>query len=334
MKVICYFIINISLLVGLSACSEPLPAHVKLATKRVVDSKFTINSDFLLSSTLFNGAQYTDLKDNKIIYAWAPPLYKSMHEVYNTVLLADNDNKALTCSNHQVIMWDINTGKLINNWQFSTKIVHAKVTHSAKYIFLAFDDNLIELFDLKNGKSVWQVRYNDNIKHLDISATGLYAVVATGKHKIDIWDIPHNKRISSIKAAGPLVKCGISNNEKYLLYSTMFNPITLVHLKNGLEYKKLYEFNYWFMNIIGRHTIHVSSFLFDENDKILYTGTPPGKVHKWDVVTGKKIKKFEVPRKVGGSSMAGSILSLGLSADKKNVYALNSRGYIFNWSND
>ena len=148
-----------------------------------------------------------------------------------------------------------------------------------------------------------------------LSADGKYLVTVGFDHTAKLWHTSSGRCIRTfVGHKSWLRSCYISNSEKYIATASGDGTARIWHALTG---RCIRTFDVYCRGVQSKDDYDgVLSVHLDGNNKILATASGNGKIHIWDVATGRCMKTFEGHK--------GAVWSVFLSSNGKYLVSCSS----------
>ncbi len=208
----------------------------------------------------------------------------------NTQLLTlaispDGKTLATAGENGTIVLFDVQTGKLIKRLQKHTKNIQALVFHS-NFLISAGDDQQIIFWSLATAKPKMILKAPAEVNALAISPNGDILASGGEDNNITLWNINTGQILTSLKGH----KQAISTNglafasNGYILGSTSSDHTA--RLWNVTPDTQITDQN---VSLLG-HTDILQGITFSPDGNKVATSSADGSVRLWDVKTGKALR--------------------------------------------
>lgn len=220
----------------------------------------------------------------------------------NSKITLDKSRKLLNFTNNI-----LNNNKIINkDFDYNLYVESASTSHGMVLItsdgkfMITATGVCINLFHIKSGKEVKIYKgHNLTINKLAVSNDCKYLVSVSDSHSrsaslIKLWNINSGECLWTIEEKTEVsIDIQITQNSKYIMYKSnseydIYNksPIKVLNIKDGNRVNKLEHYDGY----------NISKFLISFDGKYLISQYHTT-VTLWDIITGDKLKIFDIPRR-------------------------------------
>jgi WD40 repeat protein len=335
MKNLSYYILTAAI-ACLSGCDAERPSSKMVINESTLASAdFSAKSNFLAITDYRGNNSLWDIKNKKFLYSLLDntnPLNTQFKDVYSKILLPDNLELALASCEHRLGIWNVTSGKLINNFATRGVICDFDVNHTGSQVLLGYNDRSVQLLNTKTGNLIWQIKYSANIEKVSISTDGLYAAISTDANNTDIWQITQNTLLHKLKTTHTPYFSLISPQNKYVLLGSFLEPVGVYDTHSGELIYHLNKYNWLPPKLFKSNHFQISAAQFSDDLATLITASTTGQVLVWEMQTGSLIKELQLPSKLFSTETIPAILAISFSEDRKAIYALTSSGLLYKWA--
>ena len=208
-----------------------------------------------------------------------------------------------------VILWDIKTGKKIQEFEGEDIINAARFSPNGKYIATGYTDGGIVIWDVSNGDEIEIIETGGVVYSLDFSPDGKY-LLSGGNSVAEMWNVATGERVQFFSgAAFEVNNIDFSNTKTHFISTDMINA-KVWDLVSG--------------RIINAMDWNVKCAIFSPDGKILATGNGSGSISLWNINSGALIKSFE-----GHTNI---VYSIDFSPDGKYLLSGGWDGKVIQWN--
>jgi WD40 repeat protein/serine/threonine protein kinase len=205
-----------------------------------------------------------------------------------SVAISPDDRFILGGVDYGLIIWELQTGKLIRNFDGHTAHVAsvAFAPHGRQVLSACYDCSL-RLWDVDTGREVQRFTNHRGSVHVAcFSSDGRFALSGSSDKTMRLWDLASNKELHCFEGhKGAVEAVCLSPDGRYALSGTMDSKdnrsLRLWDLSSGQEIPRFDE-------NIGL----VSSVCISPCNDLAVSATVNG-VRVWDLVSGKEIRRLE-----------------------------------------
>ena len=271
--------------------------------------------DKSLSSTFMN--LNIEIQTKEITHEHSHNGVDFMAGVHNIILT--KDDKYLATGNRDGIpkLWNLKTGICYRTFKGHTRRAgDVSVSADNKYLASCSWDGTARFYDIQKIKCLKIFKgHRGGIRGCYLNADGKYLVTVGFDHTAKLWHTSSGRCIRTfVGHMGWLRSCYMSNNGKYIATASGDGTARIWHALTG---RCIRIFDVYCRDVQAKNKYDgVLSVHLDENNKIIATASGNGKIHIWDVATGKCMKIFE--------GHEGEVWSVFLSLDGKHLVSCSS----------
>ncbi len=216
-----------------------------------------------------------------------------------------------------IILWDAITGDIIRQ-----KIDHGDYVRDlvfspdSKLFASASWDGTAIVWDTFSGQRINTIAsHNDNVTAVDFNQDGTELLTGSGDHSICVWDTKTwAKKYEHKEHTDEVWDARFSPNGRYIVSGAWDN---MCRVWDIAAKKQIYKIN--------AHVSDVWSTTFTPDQQVVVTGGGDNFVRVWDIANGELIA--ESPE----GMHTGSVESVAVSQDNKNIVSVDRNGNLVVW---
>ncbi len=308
-------------LLALGGCSDndnPSKTYVH-ATGSVHNATISDQSRFALVASTEHATGLWDLKNNALKFAWKNTK-QNPHGIIATAISA-KAGRALTAEKHNIVLWDMKTGKAIQFWHVPGQIQAIAIDRSGNNGLMGYTDGMAEYIDLHIGQTTRRFQHVDRINDVAISPNGRYALTASNDRTAILWNIQTGEAMHTWKHKKHVVKVAFSPSNRYALTAASSGSVKLWDVHSG---KLVYELK-------QPHTT-VTALTFSPSEKYFVLATLPQKITLWSTEKGKVVHAWHVPKSDLWKPNVTLIYAVGFNANENQIWTEASNGNAYVWN--
>jgi WD40 repeat protein len=298
----------------LSGCAEGPSSSKQLATQGMLSGELSKQADNAVIGSVHHGGSYWDIKKKERLFDWN---HKSGDfSSIRASAVSGNGKQAATCVEDSVVLWDTNTGKSLQFWQASDRILSIALNKDGSKALIGLKDGTVSYFDMWRGSEIHQFSHSASVRTTGLNGNGLIGISGSDDKTAKVWDLKKGTEIFSLALSNQIKTVAISDSGK-LAFTTAQRENTLVwEAKTGASKFK-----------IKNRYINYTSADFSDDEKFIIAGTFQGMIKKWNINTGSEVKSWQAKqRQAYGSAASKAIIDV---VDlKSRVVALTSDGMV------
>ncbi|MFM5897988.1 MAG: WD40 repeat domain-containing protein, partial [Dolichospermum sp.] len=135
------------------------------------------------------------------------------HEKWvNSVSITEDGKKAVSgASDNSLKLWDLQSGKIIHNWENDDWITAVAITPDGKKAISASRDKTLKLWNLQTGLEINTFKgHEDWVTTLAISPDGKKAISASRDKTLKLWNLDQGLEINTLIVDSPISSCTFS----------------------------------------------------------------------------------------------------------------------------
>ncbi|MFM6486164.1 MAG: WD40 repeat domain-containing protein [Dolichospermum sp.] len=209
------------------------------------------------------------------------------HEKWvNSVSITEDGKKAVSgASDNSLKLWDLQSGKIIHNWENDDGITAVAITPDGKTVISGSRNKTLKLWNAETGKPVLSLEGHDSwVTAVAITPDGKMAISGSDDRILKFWhlDLDNKKAtcIHTLKGHKDAVRAvAITPNGKIAISGSRDNNLKLWNLQNGEEIRTLEGHEDW-----------VRAVAITSNGKKAISGSLDHTIKLWNLQTGEVIR--------------------------------------------
>ena len=201
---------------------------------------------------------------------------------------------------------------VLHEWKHGKPLIACQFDPKGRYVFSSSEDFTLQRWKWDSGEKVAWEAHDSWVHDLALLPDGETLISAGCDDRIILWtataEIP--KPIKEIKAHAGWVRCLDVSPDGSQFASGGNDKLVKLWTAKGDAVREF-----------AGHDSHVYSVLFHPDGKFLLSGDLSGKVHQWEIATGKLVRTFDTPDlhtyNTGQQVHYGGVRGLAISRDKK-----------------
>lgn len=283
-----------------------------IASQGILSGDLASDGSAALIGSIHHGGSFWDLKSKERLFNWNHQSGK-MSSLRATAI-SKNGQRAVTCEEDTLVLWDTGSGKYKQFWQADDRILAIALNEKGDRALMGLRNGTVSYFDLDKGVALYNFKHLAEVRNVGLSQNGLTGISAGDDNTVKIFDLKSGTEIQSKVLSNQIKTVAISDSGK-LAFATAQREDSIIW--DIAADKTLYKKH----NRVTNYT----SADFSDNEKYLSLGSFSGLIVRLDIKTGKELNKWQAkPRQAYGSAASKAVISL--IDDNKTISALMSDG--------
>lgn len=299
-------------LIQLSACSDGPSTTLAIAKQGLLSAALSSDGSSALIGSIHHGGSFWDIKKKERLFNWNHQSGKMSS--LRAVAISKDGQRAVTCEEDSLVLWDTTTGKYKQFWQADDRILSIALNDKGDRALMGLRDGTVSYFDLDRGMAIHNFKHLAEVRNVGISKDGQIGISASDDNTVKVFDLKVGKEIQTKTLSNQIKTIAISDSGK-LAFATAQREDSIIWdiTTDKVLYKK--------HNRVTNYT----SADFSDNEKYLSLGSFSGLIIRLDIKTGKELNKWQAkPRQAYGSAASKAVISL--MDNNKTISALMSDG--------
>lgn len=256
--------------------------HTQGYTPWVNDAHFSPNGKFVVATAKNNESlvKLLDAQSGKLIFNLKG--HRDMSMVNIARFSPDNKYLVSASNDHTVIIWDLQSGKLVHRLESHTKeVINVNYSPDGNNIVTASADNTAKVWNAKTGELLFSlVGHSGEVGNALYSADGKNILTSSrGERTSIVWDAKTGKLLYTIGGPDNGLNIAIySPDDKYILAGAINNTAQIFDAHSGR-----------LLTTLQGHTKIATDASYSPDGKIMVTTSEDGTGKIWDVQTGRLI---------------------------------------------
>jgi len=272
-------------------------------------------------SSIHHGVSVWDLEKNALTYQWAQEVNNS-DNLMLAIDISNNNSHALTASNKNFALWNMETGKSEGYWKVrESNIRDIAVSNNGDYLLIGKGNGTVVHVAVDTGRRLEFLGHKEKINTVDMMPNGRVAMSGGNDFIAYVWDSQSGQVIYQFNHTSRVSKVALDPKGRFAFSADSMKSAYIWDLKTGKLISQLKG--------TKRHEVF-SSARFSPDGKILVTGAASSKVSVWDISTGKRTASWHVTPKEANRPTGAVVYSLAFS-DNNTLLTESSSGYAELW---
>lgn len=315
---LCFSILLLTACGGLS--DTPLEAW-RHADEGAYAANISADGSISAVSSISNGIEVWDLKDNKSLYEWhhqgeGNNLVTNIHIAFDNSYVVTSDREAFA-------LWSVINGEPEGFWRIDeSSIRDIAVSNQGRGILVARGNGKVMFFEPVTGRRLEFLGHQEKVNSIDISPNGFYALSGGNDYVAYLWDTRTGQVIHKFTHTSRVTKVALDDKGRFAFTADSKRQARIWDLTTGEELSSL--------RYLARQRIF-STAVFSEDGKHLLTGSPSKRMNLWSVADGSELKEWRVTPREGSQPQTAVVYAVGFVSNKK-IVSESSSGLAEFWS--
>lgn len=308
----------------LIACGEKTPpsASYELARKGINGGALSVNGEFSVVGSLFDGGSLWRNSDNERLYNWN----HSENNDDRVIISADIDNtntRALTADASTIVLWDINTGHASRFWTSPAEILDSKLTNGGRYAMLGLADHSAVIFDAVRGGLTRTFHHKGRVRSVDVSDDNRIAITGSEDQTAVVWQLSDGERLFTVPHKEDVQLVKLSRDGRYALTAAKYDRVELwdVQQQHSLGVIPLKKQQL-------KRGLRVTAAEFSHDGSFLLIGYPNQTVELRSVQSLAVVKQWHLPKRNKWQPTAAAVIGLAFDKKEEHYWAMSSDGFV------
>lgn len=201
---------------------------------------------------------------------------------------------------------------VLHEWKHGKPLIACRFDPKGRYLFTSSEDYTLQRWLLEDGSKVAWEAHDSWIRDIAFLPDGETVISAGCDDRIIFWGTSDEK---------PEAKIEVEAHQGWVRAVEVNSDGTLIATGGNDHLVKLWDPSGKLVREFKGHENHVYSVFFHPDGKYLITGDLMGKVHQWEIATGKLMRSFEAKDlhsyNKGQQVNYGGVRDIALSPDGK-----------------
>jgi WD40 repeat protein len=309
------FITKLSLLalcILIIGCSDGPTSTLLLAKQGFLSADLSTDGSKALIGSIHHGGSFWDLDKKERLFNWNHQSGKMSS--LRAVAISKNGQRAVTCEEDTLVLWDANSGEYKQFWKAEDRILSIALNEKGDRALMGLRDGTVSYFDLDRGKTIYNFKHLAEVRSVSLSKDGLTGISASDDRTVKVFDLKTGTEIQT-KTLNNQIKIIAISDSGNKVFATAQREDSIIW--NIASDKILYKKH----NRITNYT----AADFSDDEQFLSLGTFTGSIIRLDINTGAELNKWQAePRQAYGGASSKAIISL--IDNNKTISVLTSDG--------
>jgi WD40 repeat protein len=288
----------------------------------VLDAVISRDGKYTLVSSVNFGAGYWDLEKNQLKFQWRHS--DDPEDAILSVNISPDGSRAITANKRTFIIWNTNSGKSYGYWKAPADIRAVAISNKGRYVLLGLGDGRAIHIDMNTGRRLEFTGHRaEAVSSVDLSANGVWAFSGGNDNRAILWNSKTGQPLHLFEHKTRVTKVKLGTKGLQAFTSGTLGNATVWDLKTGKHISKL--------NLNKREYV-ISAASFSHSGKLLVTGAPGKDLSVWDVVSGERLKKWQVRTRDQGKPSGAIVYAVGFTLDDLFILSESSAGFGEKWA--
>ena len=298
----------------LTACSDgPVQAY-PVAAQGLLSGAVSADGSHALIGSIHHGGSYWNVEKNERLFNWNHKA-EGMSSL-RAVALSGDGNRAVTCEEDTIVLWNTQTGKAEQFWKTEDRIHSISLNEKGSRALMGLRNGTVRYFDLEGGVAIYNFEHQSEVRSAALTPDGRFGISAGDDMIAKVYDLSTGQIIREKTLSNQIKIVAISDSGRLAFASAQRDASYVWDIQTDTV-------------VFSKHN-RVTNFTavdFTDDEQLLSLGTFSGKILRLDAQTGQELKTWQAePRKIYGSATSKAVLSL--TDDGTNIVALTSDGML------
>lgn len=279
-------------------CSEGPSSSSPLAKQGFLSADLSMDGSKALIGSIHHGGSFWDLNKKERLYNWNHQNGKMSS--LRAVAISKNGQRAVTCEEDNLVLWDVSTGEYKQFWQADDRILAIDLNDKGDRALMGLRDGTVSYFDLDKGRAIHNFKHLAEVRSVSLSKDGLTGISASDDRTVKVFDLKQGKEIQTKTLSNQIKIIAISDSgSKAFATAQREDSIIWDIASNKTLYKK------------HNRVTNFTAADFSDDERYISLGTFSGSISRLDINTGTEVNKWQAePRQAYGSAASKAIISL------------------------
>jgi WD40 repeat protein len=273
----------------------------------------------LLSIEAYHASQTDEARIALLRSAWQTRLLKASLRASpgrTYLALSPNGRTLASGGTDGLILWDVETGELVDRFAYSKDLRGIAFSPDGKTI-AAGSRGVVALWDATTGELVRELPYPNWVVRVAFTPNGSSLAAGDNSGRVILWDPVTGHRISLLgDGPGQIVSLAISPDGRTIAAGDNWRTVRMWALPSGRQTASLRASDWWVLDLA-----------FSPDSSMLAIATYDGTISIRDAATGRRMKEM-------GIRSDGYATSVAFSPDAQTLASATNTGVVFIWDQE
>lgn len=203
---------------------------------------------------------------------------------------------------------------VLHEWKHGKPLIACSFDPTGRFLFTSSEDYSLQRWSLEDGSKVAWEAHESWIRDIAFLPDGETVITAGCDDRIIFWPVAGDTpqpRTEVVAHKGWIRSIDVNKNG------------TLIASGGNDHLVKLWDPNGNLVRVLTGHESHVYSVFFHPNGEVLLSGDLAGKVHQWEIQSGKLMRSFDAKDlhtyNSGQKVHYGGVRDIAISADNRTL---------------
>ncbi|GGD77074.1 WD40 repeat domain-containing protein [Lacimicrobium alkaliphilum] len=301
----------------LSACSVPGSSPLQsyaFAPGGALAAALSINGEVAVVSTVENGVEVWDVKENTLRYQWRHQ--GEGNNLVATIAISADSEFVATADHDAFALWSMASGDPVGFWRIDeSRIRDIAVSEGGSSILVGRSNGQVMYFEPATGRRLEFLGHQEKINSVALSPNGRYALTGSSDYIAYLWDTRSGQVVYSFSHPSRVTKVALDRKGRLAFTADSKNNARIWDLTTGEQLSQL--------SYLQRQKIF-SAARFSDDGKYLLTGSPGRALNLWNASTGDEVEDWRVAPRAGRQPQSAVVYDVAFLPNNRVLSASSS----------
>lgn len=173
---------------------------------------------------------------------------------------------------------------VLHEWKHGRPMIACRFDPTGRFLFSSSEDYTLQRWDAESGKKIAWEAHDSWVRDFAFSPDGKTVISAGFDDRLIFWNAA-DQEVTGIRE--------VTAHKGWIRAVTVQKKTGLIASAGNDRLVKLWSPEGQPVRQFAGHESHVYSLLFHPAENLLLSGDLSGKVHQWDIATGRSVRSFD-----------------------------------------